>query len=79
MLAIYTPFVTNTNVSFETEPPTLEGMAQRLRSGIQTHPWIVAATVGNIAGYAYAGPHMERAAYRWWVPLPFSGSPLRPP
>ena len=65
--AIYAPSVRDTSVSFETEVPTIEAMAQRIAKLLPTHPWIVATRDGAIAGYAYAGPHRERAAYRWSV------------
>jgi L-amino acid N-acyltransferase YncA len=63
--AIYAPFVTDTAVSFEDEPPTADQMARRIEQLTRTHPWLVAEDGGEILGYAYACPHRERAAYRW--------------
>jgi L-amino acid N-acyltransferase YncA len=64
---IYAPYVRDTAISFEIEPPTAETMAQRIASTLETHPWLVADCGGEVIGYAYAGKHRERAAYRWTV------------
>jgi L-amino acid N-acyltransferase YncA len=37
--AIYAPYVRETAISFEIEPPTAAIMAQRIASTIETHPW----------------------------------------
>jgi L-amino acid N-acyltransferase YncA len=63
--AIYGPFVTGTAVSFEERPPSAEEMARRIATTSKRHPWLVAQDAGEVAGYAYAAPHRERAAYRW--------------
>jgi phosphinothricin acetyltransferase len=65
--AIYAPIVRDTAISFETVPPTPEAMAGRISRTLTTHPWLVAERDGKVAGFAYAGPHRERAAYRWSV------------
>jgi L-amino acid N-acyltransferase YncA len=65
--AIYAPFVSDTAVSFETEPPTPEAMATRIAKTLSTHPWLVAEQGGRVVGYAYSGEHRDRAAYRWSV------------
>ena len=65
--AIYAPYVRDTAVSFETEPPTAEIMRQRITTTLETHPWLVAEYGGKIIGFAYSGKHRERAAYRWSV------------
>lgn len=62
---IYAPFVTDSVVSFETDPPTTGEMAQRIDKTLRTHPWLVAVTDRQILGYAYAGTFRTRAAYRW--------------
>ena len=64
---IYAPYVSDTAISFETEPPTAATMAQRIVGSLETHPWLVAECDGEVVGYAYAGKHRERAAYRWTV------------
>ena len=65
--AIYAPYVRDTAISFETEPPSAGIMAQRIARTLETHPWLVAERDGVVVGYAYAGKHRERAAYRWSV------------
>lgn len=67
--AIYAPYVRDTAVSFEVEPPAPDTMAQRIAGTLRTHPWLVAENGkgGEVVGYAYAGKHRERAAYRWSV------------
>ena len=41
MLAIYAPYVENTTVSFEYEPPTLEEFTRRFTAFTQQFPWLV--------------------------------------
>lgn len=63
--AIYGDAVTTSTASFETDPPTLDEMTRRftvLRDG--GFPYLVAVRDGAVAGYAYAGPYHQRAAYR---------------
>ncbi|MDQ7803429.1 N-acetyltransferase family protein [Amycolatopsis sp. A133] len=60
--ALYAPYVTDTAVSFETEPPDAGEMARRITGA---HAWLVLEDQGRIAGYAYATRFAERAAYRW--------------
>ncbi len=40
-------------------------MAQRIEKTLQSHPWLVAVSDGQILGYAYGGTFRTRAAYRW--------------
>jgi len=42
-------------------------MAERIRKITERLPWLVLDDGGKIAGYVYASPHRERAAYRWSV------------
>jgi L-amino acid N-acyltransferase YncA len=63
--AIYAPYVLETAITFESEPPTPEIMAQRIVGTLETHPWLVANCDDETIGYAYAGKHRERSAYRW--------------
>jgi phosphinothricin acetyltransferase len=67
ILAIYAPFCRDTSVSFETQPPTVEEMGQRIAKTLTSLPWLVCANEAQIVGYAYASPHRERAAYGWSV------------
>jgi L-amino acid N-acyltransferase YncA len=63
--AIYAPYVTDTAISFETEPPTPAEMAERIAAAQRTHAWLVLEDDGRVVGYAYGGQHRARAAYRW--------------
>lgn len=65
--AIYAPYVIDTAISFETEPPSALEMADRIGKTLIGHPWLVDEHDGAIRGYAYASPHRTRAAYRWSV------------
>jgi phosphinothricin acetyltransferase len=65
--AIYAPFVRDTAVSFEVEPPTAEEFGGRLRNVLTHAPWLVCERNGALAGYAYAGRFHARAAYQWTV------------
>src|SRR5216117_543071 len=41
MLAIYAPYVRETAISFETEPPSEEEFRQRVRSTLEVGPWLL--------------------------------------
>ena len=64
-LAIYGPFADSTAVSFEDEAPSLTEFQRRIERIGRTHVFLVAEDQGVIAGFAYAGAHRDRAAYRW--------------
>jgi phosphinothricin acetyltransferase len=64
-VAIYAPYVTDTAITFEYEPPTAAQTAARIAAAQRTHAWLVLEDTGSVVGYAYAGPYKERAAYRW--------------
>jgi L-amino acid N-acyltransferase YncA len=63
---IYAPIVERTAISFEVEPPEAGEIARRIGATQPQWPWLVADD-GEILGYAYAGQHRPRAAYRWSV------------
>jgi phosphinothricin acetyltransferase len=63
--AIYAPYVTDTAISFETEPPGPEEMARRIASARLKHAWLVLEDGGRVIAYAYGGQFRTRAAYRW--------------
>jgi L-amino acid N-acyltransferase YncA len=73
---IYAPFVRDTAVSFEETVPTLDEFEGRIRSTTATHPWLVMEVEGRVAGYAYASPHRQRAAYRWAADVTVYVGPL---
>lgn len=63
--AIYAPFVTETVISFEEMPPTVDEMATRIATAHENGFAFLAAVEGEaILGYAYAGAHRARPAYR---------------
>jgi phosphinothricin acetyltransferase len=53
--------------SFEAFAPDAAEMARRMRATLERTPWLVAQAGDVVIGYAYAGPHRERAGYRWSV------------
>ncbi|MDQ4126960.1 MAG: N-acetyltransferase family protein [Actinomycetota bacterium] len=65
--AIYAPNVTDTVISFESEPPSPEEMRRRIQDTLERYPWLVCERRGRLLGYAYAGVHGSRAAYQWAV------------
>ena len=65
--AIYAPYVRDTVVSFEMEPPGIDVMARRIDAILPSFPWLVWAEHGRVAGYAYASRHMDRVGYQWSV------------
>ena len=63
--AIYAPYVRDTIISFESEPPTEAEMAARIAAANATHAWLVLEDDGDVIAYAYGGPFAPRAAYQW--------------
>jgi L-amino acid N-acyltransferase YncA len=63
---VYRPYVTDTVASFETVAPDAAELVRRMLSAPRL-PWFVACRDGGVVGYAYAGAHRTRAAYRWSV------------
>lgn len=62
---IYKPYVLHTAISFEETPPSVDEMASRIVLTLRTHPFLVFEQDGRVVGFAYAGPHSARPAYRW--------------
>lgn len=62
--SIYAPSVEGSAISFEEVAPDARDMLGRMDHSIA---WRVDERDGVIAGFAYAGRHRERAAYRWAV------------
>jgi phosphinothricin acetyltransferase len=65
--AVYAPYVRDTVITFEIEPPDAAEMGRRLAAVGERFPWLVACDGAGLLGYAYAGEHRSRAAYRWDV------------
>src|SRR6267378_2349347 len=64
---IYAPFCSETAISFEDAAPSVDEMARRVQQVLPCLPWLVFEGEGAVLGYAYAGGHRERPAYRWSV------------
>jgi phosphinothricin acetyltransferase len=62
--AVYAPYVTDTVVSFEVEPPDAAEVARRMTAR-PLLPWLIAEDRGAAIGFAYASGHRARAGYRW--------------
>ena len=67
LLAIYTPYVEKTAITFEYDVPSIDEFRNRIIAVSAKYPWLVAVDNGNIVGYAYASAFKERAAYQWSV------------
>ncbi|RYZ00163.1 MAG: N-acetyltransferase family protein [Chitinophagaceae bacterium] len=64
-LAIYRPYIEHSAITFEAEVPAEDAFAARIEKCLRTYPWLVCIVDGAVAGYAYAAPYNERAAYGW--------------
>ncbi|MGC2168038.1 MAG: GNAT family N-acetyltransferase [Acidimicrobiales bacterium] len=62
---IYAPYVTDTCISFELEPPNSTQFAKRIADSQLSHEWFVVERDERVVGYAYGHEFHERAAYRW--------------
>lgn len=60
--AIYAPYVSDSSISFEAQPPDTREVARRMQTA---HLWLVAEEAGDVCGYAYGSAHREREAYQW--------------
>lgn len=67
LAAIYAPYVRETAITFEYDPPTAGEFAGRMRDTLAFYPYIVAELAGEPVGYAYAGTFKGRPAYDWAV------------
>lgn len=67
--AIYAPVVEHTAISFEEGAPSVDEVRARIAATLAArpiaYPYLVAEDDAGVLGYAYAGPHRARAAYRW--------------
>jgi phosphinothricin acetyltransferase len=63
--AIYRPAVVGSAISFETDAPGADEMERRVTTTFLRAPWLVCTLDDVVAGYVYAAPHHERAAYQW--------------
>jgi phosphinothricin acetyltransferase len=63
--AIYLPHVLEGVATFETVPPGVEAMRERVLARLVHYPWLVWEEAGAVLAYAYASRFRERAAYDW--------------
>jgi len=63
--AVYAPYVAETAISFELEPPSTQEMGRRIQSALDRHAWVVLVDERDaVRGYASAGAWKSRGAYR---------------
>lgn len=65
ILEIYTPYITDTTISFEYEPPSLEEFTARVQTTSSKYPYLVYERDSVILGFAYGSPYQERIAYNF--------------
>jgi len=65
--AIYFPYVVNTPITFETEPPDGSKMRGRMEKVSKMYPFLVCEHEDEIMGYAYGSQFRDRSAYDWIV------------
>jgi L-amino acid N-acyltransferase YncA len=61
---ILAPYADGPETFLDRAPSTAE-MRTAIGQLTETHPWVVAERDELVVGYAYAGPHRTRPAYRW--------------
>lgn len=64
LLKIYAQYM-DTPVTFEYDLPSVEEFSKRIAEIMETYPYLVCETDGEIIGFAYAHRHKEREAYQW--------------
>jgi L-amino acid N-acyltransferase YncA len=65
--AIYYPYVINTPITFETNPPDGTEMYGRMKEVSETYTWLVCEHENEIMGYSYGSKFRDRSAYDWIV------------
>lgn len=69
LAAIYAPYVRETAVTFEYDPPDTEEFRRRIAEITETYPYLVWDEPDGIKGYAYAHRYGVRDAYNWVAEL----------
>ncbi len=64
ILDIYSPYIQETAVTFETSLPEVSEIERRIRENSRLG-FLVCEISSEVIGYAYASKHRERAAYQW--------------
>ena len=65
VLAVYAPYIRNTNITFEYEVPAVEEFRKRMEEIMEGYPYLICEEEGKMAGYAYAHRYTERATSQW--------------
>ena len=66
LLDIYTPYVINTDITFEYHVPSLDVFKNRMATVLKKFPYLVALNEDEkIIGYAYASEYRSRQAYQY--------------
>ncbi|MDD3428544.1 MAG: GNAT family N-acetyltransferase [Oscillospiraceae bacterium] len=66
---IYKPYVENTCITFEYEPPAVEEFERRITHTLEQYPYLVCQCKEKTVGYAYGSLFRGRTAYSWDVEL----------
>lgn len=68
LAAIYNHYITDTVITFEETPVSVEEFAGRIRHVLEAgYPYLVDEEDGRVTGYAYASQFRTRVAYRYTV------------
>lgn len=62
---IYAPYVQQTAISFEAEPPCGADMSNRIAAVLPNYPWLVFEADDRVIAYAYGRQFRDRFAYQW--------------
>lgn len=65
--AIYAPFVTESQATFEETAPDAAEIERRIAGTGIAYPWLIGEADGALLGYASSGGFRQRSAYRWAV------------
>ena len=69
LVALYTPYVENTAITFECQIPSAEEFTDCIEKTLKKYPYLVAEENGEIFDYAYASTYDDREAYNWAAEL----------
>ena len=62
LLAIYTPYVEHTAITYDIRGPSLEEFRRKITDVSREYPFLVAEVNGRITGYCYAHRFIQREA-----------------
>ena len=64
---IFRPYVLETAVAFEYNPPGAEHFRELMENRLRKYPFLVAEENGEVVGYLYVSPFKARPAYDWAI------------